>query len=661
MLRGWRSAEAGADAPSEAAPPAGAAGCETRAPGRGDAVSPEGRLRLLGIVGTRVSAEIAGLVVPPVLLLVYGQGPALVPLLAWAAVYWSVSAIVFRLRRRFRAEMSARAAEDVVARWMPRFRRASIGYGLAWSCVVLAAWRSPAFEFDILVYGILAAANASAVAFTAAVWPIFLRFLASSWGVATLAVPWAFPAQWPWMLPVCVLYAALLVRHGRSTHRFLVEQVVLEERAAELARQHREASERAERALQDKSRFLATASHDLRQPVYALGLLTDALASRNRDPALEPALRDLRACARTIDLMFESLMDLSRLEAAALVPSIRPCALAPLLEELHAQFRPDAEARGLQWRLRLPARAAVVQADPLLLRRAVSNLIHNALRYTPEGAVLLALRRRGSEWRIEVWDTGVGVADDAQSALYAPFYRSTHAWTMDSAGHGLGLAVFAECVRLLRARSGLASRLGRGSCFWMALPEAQAQLLPEQGPPGTPAPARRLSGRCLVIDDDPMVRRALAAWMETRGIDARLVADGTQAFAVVAQGFEPEVVLCDQRLRSGESGFELLEALLARLPGARGAMMSGELEASELRSAEEEGYLVLRKPVDPVTLEAVLGHWLAGGAVGIEGGSLASRGNPAAGPPPARTRMGGQAARDAASDRDTAMHEPPAA
>ncbi|MCV5389783.1 response regulator, partial [Escherichia coli] len=85
-----------------------------------------------------------------------------------------------------------------------------------------------------------------------------------------------------------------------------------------------------------------------------------------------------------------------------------------------------------------------------------------------------------------------------------------------------------------------------------------------------------------MIDDDPMVRRALAAWMETRGIDARLVADGTQAFAVVAQGFEPEVVLCDQRLRSGESGFELLEALLARLPGARGAMMSGELEASEL-------------------------------------------------------------------------------
>lgn len=598
MRRGWRSADE-PDRPSAPRP----------------AVSPAGQVRLLAIVGTRVSAELAGLVVPPILLLVYGRGPTLLPLAVWAALYWSVSAAVYGLRQRFRTQMQALPAPEVLARWMPRFRLAAWCYGLAWSGAMLATWRSPSFEFDILVYGLVATANASAVAFTAAVWPIFLRFLVSSWGVATLAVPWTFPTQWPWMLPVCLLYTAMLLRHGRSTHRFLVEQVALEERAAELARRYQEASERAERALQDKSRFLATASHDLRQPVYALGLLTDALARRNGDPALEPALRDLRTCARTIDLMFESLMDLSRLEVATLVPSMRACALGPLLQELHMQFGPDAQARGLQWRLRLPRQPAVVETDALLLRRAVSNLIHNALRYTPQGGVLLALRRRAGQWRIEVWDTGVGVAEAAQDALYAPFYRSAHAWTLDSAGHGLGLAVFAECVRLLHAHSGLRSRLGRGSCFWMALPEgvAAAEELPPAAADGEapPGPPRLLGGRCLVVDDDPMVRRALAAWMETRGVDARLVAGGAQALTLLEAGFEPQVVLCDQRLRSGESGFELLEALLARLPHARGAMMSGELDAPELRRAEDEGYLVLRKPVASSTLEAVLAKWLA--------------------------------------------------
>lgn len=577
------------------------------------------QLRLLMMVGARVSAELAGFIVPPVLIWMFPPERGRGPVVLWAVVYWVLSLTITLARRRFRRDAAALEPAQVLQRWSRAFHGAALCYGLTWGAVALLAVRTQSFELAILMYVVLAAVTASAVAFTAAVFGVFLRFFIGCWSVALVAVYWAFPDTWRWVLPLAAMYCFMIYRHAVATNRFLRDQVALEERSATLARRYLDARDEAQRALRAKSQFLATASHDLRQPVYALGLNVEAISLRNRDDSLAPLLQDLRSCARTINLMFESLIDLSKLEAGAFTPRPVPCRLQDVLLELHAQFKSDAAARGLDWRLRLPRQPAIVEADPTVLRRAISNLIHNALSYTPQGGVLLAARRRGDGWCIEVWDTGVGVADDAQQRIYSAFYRGQDAWALDGTGHGLGLAVFAECVKLMGGASGLRSRLNQGSRFWFTLPAllSSPQEVPvlaaasADGPLDAARRRRELAGRCLVVEDDPQLVSAWSQVLKAWNVEVRIAGNSAEALAHLEAGFLPQVVLCDYRLRSAESGFELLQTLLQRVPSARGAMVSGELEASELLRAEDEGYLVMRKPVEIDMLYALLQRWLS--------------------------------------------------
>lgn len=368
----------------------------------------------------------------------------------------------------------------------------------------------------------------------------------------------------------------------------------------------------AEEALQEKNLFLATASHDLRQPVHAMSLMVEAIGLRNQNAALTPLLADLRSSMHAMSQLFNALLDLSKLEAGGATAHAVPVALPALMGEVARLLREQATLAGLTLRVRLP-RGATVMADPMLLRQALVNLTHNAIRYTPHGKVLLGARRRGGDWLIEVWDTGIGIAADEEPQVFSPYYRSEHAGRLDGAGHGLGLAVVARCARLMGATHGFQSRQGKGSRFWLRLPALE---LPEVGPgprsptATSPAPAMHPVGRCLVIDDDPAVRTAWSALLEGWGVQTVCVASGLQAEEALDLGFEPDAILCDQRLRSGESGFGLLKHLLERCPGAGGAMVSGEFDSPELHEAEAEGYLVLRKPVDAGDLHAVLSAWL---------------------------------------------------
>ena len=189
----------------------------------------------------------------------------------------------------------------------------------------------------------------------------------------------------------------------------------------------------------------------------------------------------------------------------------------------------------------------------------------------------------------------------------------------DDVGHGLGLAVVAQAASLLGVGYGMRSRLGRGSCFWLRLRAAAPPAArPMAGSAEASAPrhglAAPIGGRCLVVEDEPQV---LAAWrplLQGWGIEACCVLNGAAAWDALGRGFAPDVILCDQRLRAGEDGFELLQALLARRPAARGAMVSGEFSSPALAQAEDEGYVVLRKPLDPAILQALLARWMASAA-----------------------------------------------
>jgi CheY-like chemotaxis protein len=405
-----------------------------------------------------------------------------------------------------------------------------------------------------------------------------------------------------------------MYRHARNTHRFYVHQVWLEERSAELAEQYKQAKDALETTLQAKNQFLTTASHDLRQPVHAVGMMIEAVSQRNQDASLAPLLNDLKSGVRSVNFMFNSLLDLSKIESGAIAVRSEAVAAECMMYDIATLFSEEAKRRGLSLRLFESKHEVVVHADPVLLRQAIINLVHNALRYTPKGGVLLGARRRGGNWQLEVCDTGVGVAQDDQANIHSPFYTKAHAWNINDAGHGLGLAVVARCAALMDAQYGMASRLGRGTRCWLRLPAVK----PDSALLGNvecvqhlaSTSLRNLAGTCLIVEDDPQVGNAWMMLLQAWGIDVRLAPDGASAYIELDGGFLPQAIFCDQRLRSGESGFDVLRALLERCPTAHGAMVSGELHSPELAQAHADGYVVLKKPLNVEELHAVLSRWL---------------------------------------------------
>jgi len=510
-------------------------------------------------------------------------------------------------RRRFRHDHSTLPAAQFESLWGPRAEVAGLGFGLLWGSLPWVSVPAASFEYALFLYLVLAGTTASTVSYAAADLRVFGRYLTPAWGLAALAVPMAFPAHWPTVLPLCLLYPWLVWRHARTSHRFLVEQSQLKHRSEALALAHREARDAAAAASREKSLFLATASHDLRQPLYALTLTAQAAVQRNQDPALSPLLVDISHAASHVSDLLNALLDVSALDSRDKRLPLQPLALTPLLCELHERFLPEAAARGLDWRLRGPEAPAWVMADPILLRRALANLLHNALRYTATGGVLLAVRQRSAGWAIEVWDTGVGIDEQQRQRLFSAFERADDAGDMATEGHGLGLSVVRDCVRRLGATIEWRSQVGVGSRFRILLAAAASEApLPAQQEAPAVEQLPPLRGRVLVVEDDPGVSQGLRHLMQDWGLESRMAADAVQAYRALAEGFEPLVVMSDLRLRGDVSGYDLLQSLLARHPRAQGVVVTGELDHPDLQRADQDGHLVLRKPVAPDTLHRVL-------------------------------------------------------
>ena len=535
-------------------------------------------------------------------------------LVIWGLGYAAAAAWINRCYRIFSQRNAVEGFDEVwVLRWRPRLNAIAVVHGFGLSTAVLISAQQPNFEFGLLLYATLAAIVAGNATHQTPVLGIFWRFYNASWNVSILFVYWVFPDHWRFVLPLTFIFSLAIYRNAFLAHQFFVKQIVLEERAASLATQFKAAKDDAEQALESKNLFLSTASHDLRQPVFAIGMLTEAIASQSSEANIAPLLVNLRSSVRSLNFMFNSLLDLSRIESGHTSAVRVPLNLELLLREVVAIFEPTARVAGLQLRQRLPKQPIAVCGDPDLLRQALVNLTHNAMRYTKRGGVLIGVRRRGVQWQIEVWDTGIGVADSEHEKIYSPYYRSEHAWGADATGHGLGLHVVARCAKLMGAQYGLTSRLGRGSRFWLRLDQTALQAVPAPGSKDNVEvlPHERLQGRCLVVEDDPQVTDAWAALLGAWQLQARFATNASEAAAVIQSGFEPGVIFCDLRLRSGESGFDILRDLLDAVPTARGAMVSGEYASPQLAQAEDEGYVVIRKPLNIDQLYALLSRWLA--------------------------------------------------
>lgn len=375
----------------------------------------------------------------------------------------------------------------------------------------------------------------------------------------------------------------------------------------ELERKVAERTQELELANTAKSRFLAMASHDLRQPLHALGLfvaqLRTPLKSRERTKTIER----VDAARKEMDEMFNSLLDISRLDAGMLTPKITEFPIARLLQKIERTFDQATREKGLQLRIRRSN--AWVRSDAMLLERILLNLVSNAVRYTLRGGIIVGCRRRGETLRVEVWDTGPGIPEDQKQNIFGEFFQVPAQERNRSGGLGLGLAIVDRLRLLLGHQIDLASRVGRGSRFAIELPmvdECVTSTAPVDSPsPGAfPAEGKRI----LVVADAPMVKEGTGGLLDNWGYSVLTAGSDEAALMRVAQRQErPDLIISDYHLANGKIGICAIEQINAAFGSSIPAILiSGDTAAEPLRDANERGYILLHKPVDPMRLRAVM-------------------------------------------------------
>ena len=375
----------------------------------------------------------------------------------------------------------------------------------------------------------------------------------------------------------------------------------LEQRVAERTAALARASASAERANREKTRFLAAVSHDLAQPLNAARLFTHALVQQlDASPPREVAGQIDGALSAAEDLL-SGLLDISRLDAGGMSPRIAPFALDSLLAPLAAEFGVLAQEKKL--RLHAPGTRLWVRSDARMLRRVLQNFLANALRYTERGGILLGVRRRGEQLRIEVWDSGPGIADADRKLIFEEFRRLGGG----GQGLGLGLSIAERIARLLDHPLTLRSWPGHGSCFAIEVPRAPAQ--PQAAVPQAEPAIEATQRRVLVVDNDAASRAGMQALLAGWHCEVRAAAAPDEALALV-RSWRPELLLLDYHLDNDAIGTDLLARLRDMLGAVPAAILTADHGEAVRRDVEASAAALLYKPLKPLALKSLMARLL---------------------------------------------------
>jgi len=414
-------------------------------------------------------------------------------------------------------------------------------------------------------------------------------------------------------------YLTVTLIWGRDMHRVIIEsfnrrfenlelidRLSRQTEIAEIAKMKAEAADHA------KSKFLAAASHDLRQPMHALSIFSEILREEVDPAKMREVAGYMDASVKALGDLFDALLDISRLDAGVVQVQEADFPIDDLLVRLYADFRPVAARKRL--RLRYVPSRAVVRADPILLEQMLRNLLANAVRYTERGGITFGCRRHGERLRLEVWDSGLGISVEHLEAIFHEFVQVNNPERDREKGLGLGLAIVRRLAILLDYPVTVRSRVGRGSVFTIQLPVGH---LLGGAVPAASTDVGGLGGfeglRVLVIDDEAGVLAATARLLTGWGCAPLLAESLGEATAEMTRlGWEPQFVLCDYRLREGATGMDALN-WLRNLHGAQlpCLLITGDIEAERLRAVRESGYTIMHKPVQPAKLRAVMRGMLA--------------------------------------------------
>ncbi len=389
----------------------------------------------------------------------------------------------------------------------------------------------------------------------------------------------------------------------------------LERQVEQVTQELRRKMDQAETATQAKSRFLAAASHDLRQPSHALGMFVARLGQLPMEPHMRQLVDKLDIAVQSMQDLLDGLLDLSRLDAGNMQIRMAPVDLNALLASVQRALHGMAEAKGLRLRVRPTQRWCV--SDAALLNRMLMNLVINAIRYTEHGSVLVACRpaARGTGVRLEVWDSGIGIAPEHHADIFKEFYQLNQRSGDRNLGMGLGLNIVQRSAELLGHQVALRSQPGQGTRFSIALQAASPAQIAAHRPTdaGLPAPGDITGLQVMLIDDNSNVREAVRELLASWGCVVRVATSLAEAQHLLQAHGAPDVILSDFHLGAAENGIDCIAALRAQAGSAIAAcILSGDTHQDFLQAVKDAQLPLLHKPVRPAKLRSLLRRMLPG-------------------------------------------------
>jgi len=554
----------------------------------------------------------------------YAQTPARERLLAWLAavlLLW-----LLRLAHFLRYRNRRHALDDAtLLAWQGSWRVLALAQGLMWGVAAWIFWGQGERFHDTALILIVYSYALAAVQLLSAQPAVFMAF--SSVVLLPLIVRVASDTSEPYHWQLAGLLAVLLgitwmmsrtYRDALSKTRFhkqrsdeLAAQLRVEKAAADAARRSAEAANRA------KTQFFAAASHDLRQPLHALGLFAETLRQRAHDPGVAALVNSINESVDALEGLFGELLDITRIDTGGVEVAPQAVRLKELFARLKLHFEPTAFEKGLALTLR--GARHVAHCDPVILERILRNLVSNAIRYTEDGGVLVSARQRGDTLLVQVWDSGIGIPEVSLPRIFDEFYQVQHNQPLQAhhrKGLGLGLAIVQRLAALAGAPLTVRSRVGHGTVFSFVVPVGVAPAT-EAAPTSARAPiGLTLEGRRIaVVEDEAAVRDGLEVLLKAWGasVVAFETVDDTRAWAMQAADEQrPHLLIVDYRLPAGTTGLDALAVLRARWPQVKlpAIVVTGSTIGGHEDEAAAHDFHLLIKPVLPNKLRAMIGFKL---------------------------------------------------
>lgn len=530
-------------------------------------------------------------------------------LIAWATVMLALQGF----RAWFFLPFRVRGiADENYASWGRHLVIATTFSGLMWGAVSVMFFSASSDEYQTSMIAMIFAVAAVGGPLTASYLPSLFGFVVPT--LLPIIASSFLVGDWPHLvlsaIGFCVLVGILAVglKYNRVLAESLRNRFRIQELAGRLQVQNAElqrAREVAESANRAKSQFFAAASHDLRQPLHAMGLFAATLAEKVRDPEALAAAGNIAASVGSLEALFNELLDVSKIDAGGVVPHAHDFTLQAMLDRLAADFAQEAAEKSLKFRLR-PC-AVRIQSDPLLLERILRNLVSNAIRHTEKGGVLICCRHRQSHLRIEVWDTGVGIADDQQARIFDEFVQLANPERDPRKGLGLGLSIVRRLATLLGHPIAFHSRVGRGSVFRIDVPLATNAQTDFPATGAAASAGRGLAGkRIAVVDDQQAILDGMSALLTTWGADV-IAGRSTEDVLEALHGQVPDLILADYQMQSGYLGTEAIAEIRERCRKEIAAIIiTGDTSPEGISAARASGFHWLIKPVRPAKLRALI-------------------------------------------------------